>query len=473
MMKKNILFVFLMLATVAMADKKQVAIISVNDMHANVQKMPVLADIVDSIRAIYPNLLVLSAGDNRTGSPINDQYRIPAYPMVAMMNAIGFDASALGNHEFDSGVEGLGRLINLAHFRHLCANIEDPQEHGLNVLPYQFFDMDGIRVGVLSVVQLSDRGTPSVHPNKIVGLEFKDEKETIAKYKWMRDECDLNILLDHSGYPAEKEFCEEFPYYDLIIGGHTHTKVDGERINGVLLSQTEWQLKYVCLTVVTFDDKKIVSKEAKLIDVNKHQGRSEVLDNMLTLFNENPYFKTVLATNEVELNDVEEVACLMGDSHVAESGADLAILNFGAVRDSHLDQGPIRILDVFRIDPFGNEAAVYTLTGAEVVKLIEVSRQKGRNRAPFVSGMTYEMTVDKADTAKIKNTKVFLSNGKPIDKKKQYKVVLNSYVASIGLDPDKSEDYTCGTTPELLIEYLKKVSTVNYKGKVRRKIIRK
>ena len=175
----------------------------------------------------------------------------------------------------------------------------------------------------------------------------------------------------------------------------------------------------------------------------------------------------------MELNDVEEVACLMGDSHVAESGADLAILNFGAVRDSHLDQGPIRILDVFRIDPFGNEAAVYTLTGAEVVKLIEVSRQKGRNRAPFVSGMTYEMTVDKADTAKIKNTKVFLSNGKPIDKKKQYKVVLNSYVASIGLDPDKSEDYTCGTTPELLIEYLKKVSTVNYKGKVRRKIIRK
>ena len=277
MMKKNILFVFLMLASVAMADKKQVAIISVNDMHANVQKMPVLADIVDSIRAIYPNLLVLSAGDNRTGSPINDQYRIPAYPMVAMMNAIGFDASALGNHEFDSGVDGLGRLINLAHFRHLCANIEDPQEHGLNVLPYQFFDMDGIRVGILSVVQLSDRGTPSVHPNKIVGLEFKNEKETIAKYKWMRDECDLNILLDHSGYPAEKEFCEEFPYYDLIIGGHTHTKVDGERINGVLLSQTEWQLKYVCLTVVTFDDKKIVSKEAKLIDVNKHQGRSEVL----------------------------------------------------------------------------------------------------------------------------------------------------------------------------------------------------
>lgn len=209
-MKKNILFVFLMLATVAMAERKQVAILSVNDMHANMEKMPVLADIVDSVRAIYPNLLVLSAGDNRTGSPINDQYRIPAYPMVAMMNAIGFDATALGNHEFDSGVEGLGRLINLAHFRHLCANVEEPQKHGLNVLPYQFFDLNGIRVGVLSVVQLSDRGTPSVHPNKIVGLKFLNEKETIAKYKWMRDECDLNILLDHSGYPAEKEFCQDF-----------------------------------------------------------------------------------------------------------------------------------------------------------------------------------------------------------------------------------------------------------------------
>ena len=58
-MKKNILFVFFMLATVAMAERKQVAILSVNDMHANMEKMPVLADIVDSVRAIYPNLLVL------------------------------------------------------------------------------------------------------------------------------------------------------------------------------------------------------------------------------------------------------------------------------------------------------------------------------------------------------------------------------------------------------------------------------
>ena len=87
--------------------------------------------------------------------------------------------------------------------------------------------------------------------------------------------------------------------------------------------------------------------------------------------------------------------------------------------------------------------------------------------------MTYEMIVDKADTAKIKKTKVFLPDGKPIDKKKRYKVVLNSYVANIGLDPGKAEDYTCGTTPEMLIEYLKKSSTVNYKGMVRRKIIRK
>lgn len=77
-MKKNIIFVFLMLATVAMAERKQVAILSVNDMHANMEKMPVLADIVDSVRAIYPNLLVLSAGDNRTGSPINDQSRMPS-----------------------------------------------------------------------------------------------------------------------------------------------------------------------------------------------------------------------------------------------------------------------------------------------------------------------------------------------------------------------------------------------------------
>ena len=103
----------------AVLAQKQVHIISANDMHANIQRMPQLAAIVDSMRAQYPSLLVLSAGDNRTGEPVNDMYKIPAYPMVALMNQIGFDATTLGNHEFDGGPQNLGQLIGLSNFSYL------------------------------------------------------------------------------------------------------------------------------------------------------------------------------------------------------------------------------------------------------------------------------------------------------------------------------------------------------------------
>ena len=95
-MKKCVLAVLFacLLSAAAAAQTKEIHIISANDIHAKIQNFPQLAAIVDSMRAVYPNLLVLSAGDNRTGEPLNDLYEIPAYPMVALMNQIGFDAIA-------------------------------------------------------------------------------------------------------------------------------------------------------------------------------------------------------------------------------------------------------------------------------------------------------------------------------------------------------------------------------------------
>ena len=99
-------------------------------MHSAIEKMPQIAAIVDSLRAIDPFLLVLSGGDNRTGNPYNDLYEPVSYPMVSMMNLIGFDASALGNHEYDSKVDGLAKVISLSNFPYLAANISCPPETG-------------------------------------------------------------------------------------------------------------------------------------------------------------------------------------------------------------------------------------------------------------------------------------------------------------------------------------------------------
>ena len=108
MMRTKIICLFLLLASVIYGQQQgdgkspqTVHILAVNDMHATLENMPRLAAIADSLRNLYPSLLVLSAGDNRTGNPFNDMYKPSGYPMVALMNQIGFNASAVGNHDFD------------------------------------------------------------------------------------------------------------------------------------------------------------------------------------------------------------------------------------------------------------------------------------------------------------------------------------------------------------------------------------
>ncbi|MBP7037121.1 MAG: hypothetical protein WAZ35_08505, partial [Bacteroidales bacterium] len=84
-------------------DDRQAVIFSVNDMHAAIDNFPKLAWIVDSLRSVYPNLLLIAAGDNQTGNPVNDQFPEKGFPVIDLMNAVGFNLSAVGNHEFDTG----------------------------------------------------------------------------------------------------------------------------------------------------------------------------------------------------------------------------------------------------------------------------------------------------------------------------------------------------------------------------------
>ena len=117
-MRKFLIAMALVLASASAqaGEQKELHILSTNDMHAAIECMPRLGYVADSLRALYPDLLILSAGDNRSGEPLNDMYEIPAYPMVSLMNIIGFHATTLGNHEFDSGQKGLAKLISMSNF---------------------------------------------------------------------------------------------------------------------------------------------------------------------------------------------------------------------------------------------------------------------------------------------------------------------------------------------------------------------
>lgn len=165
-----------MFACSIQAQKHEVHILAVNDMHANIDVFPQLAAIADSLRGLYPSLLIFSAGDNRTGNPANDMFRISSYPMVALMNEVGFNATALGNHEFDVG--SLPSLMRYSAFSYICANIFPPEGSGLHIVPTKVFDVDGLKVGVIGVVQVNTQGRPDTHPDNVKGIRFALPRRT-------------------------------------------------------------------------------------------------------------------------------------------------------------------------------------------------------------------------------------------------------------------------------------------------------
>ena len=138
-----ILMAMLSLQTAVYAQPREVHILSVNDMHAEIGRFPQLVSIADSLRRLYPEMLVLSAGDNRTGNPASDMHAEPSRPLVELMNRVGFDYSAVGNHEFDGGIDNFRNVVNSSNNRYLCANIHIPDLMHLHVEPFAVTERGG------------------------------------------------------------------------------------------------------------------------------------------------------------------------------------------------------------------------------------------------------------------------------------------------------------------------------------------
>ena len=459
----------MLLPAASFAERKEIHILSANDMHANIGVFPQLAAIADSLRTLYPQLLVFSAGDNRTGEPLNDLYEPAAYPMVALMNQVGFNATTLGNHEFDSHPDGLARLIGLSNFRYLCANIHpDPSLH-IRTIPYQVFDVEGVKVGVIGVVQLGTHGLPDTHPDNCQGITFSPVKETIAQYEWLSRQCDVTILLSHIGYEDDVVVAGEMPWIDLIIGGHTHTQIKGgEMHNGVLITQNVNKLKLVTHTTIVVEDGRIVSKQAENINVRTFPTKSKVVADMVRFFSDNPDFQKVLTQVAAPFTTYDELGCMMCDAFASEAGADVGIENAGGVRYENHDVGDFTVSDVLRLDPFGNEAVLMELSGKELHDMLLSCYENDDHAFPCVSGIRCELTRDKVDTLRIKKMQLFTLDGKKLDMKKTYRVVTNSYVATIADSPRRDQGHTLSRlTADMIMDFLRKQPSVNYQGVVR------
>lgn len=441
---------------------------SINDMHANIDNFPKLAYVVDSLRNLYPQMLLFSAGDNRSGNPVNDRYPEPSLPMYELMNAVGFNLCCFGNHEWDSGVESLRDLVKKANFYFVGANVRFDDSLQMPSSPYVVIVQNGLKIGVIGAIQLGLNGLPDFHPDHAAGSRFTPVEETLPLYMGLRDDCNALFLLSHCGFEKDVELAEKFPQFDAIFGGHSHTLVDSTRLfNGVMITQAMNRVKYLTFSTFTFDkDGKMIAKESQVIPITTVKHVNEEVQAMVDKYNSNDVFQQVLGYNDAPIEDCYEcLGCLMADADRAISGADMAFQNYGGVRFDTLGVRPITLKDLFSLDPFDNSLIAFNMTGQEIVDFLGVSffTDKGPN---YCSGCTYSYAVD--EEGQMKDCKVKLDNGKPLDLKATYKVVMNSYMSSAF----KFEHQDPGTdifrtSNEALIQYLDNNQHINYAGKIR------
>ena len=193
----------------------------------------------------------------------------PGMPMIALMNRLGYDVATLGNHEFDHGQAFLGRMIDSMAFEVVCANVTSDTCTFPQLPPYVVLDKDGIRIGFVGVVtNYEGPGHPAGNASSFEGLEFPDPQAMAMKYAAeLRPKVDLLVLVSHMGDDRDVELLGKETRFDVVIGGHTHVKVDS-LVNGTLLTQTGKYLKNVGVTAVRFRGGKIEGIESRLVPLD-------------------------------------------------------------------------------------------------------------------------------------------------------------------------------------------------------------
>lgn len=452
--------------TAIVTEGTEIDILAVNDMHANIDMFPKFAAMVDSLRAVYPNLLLFSAGDNRTGNPVNDQYNPVNYPMITLMNEVGFDLCAVGNHEWDADVDNLRNDIKRARFPFLCANVFIPESVNLDIKPYVTFEHQGVKMAVVGMIEVRHDGIPGAHPKNLTQVSFKRAHEVLPQYRYLNDQNDVMILLSHCGVEDDMELAQANPWLDAIIGGHSHTLIEHPtETNGVLVTQSGSHLKYATLVKLWVKDNRVVGKEAVVLDVNKVRKEKPEIKKMIDEFNDAPALNEPIAVAKTKFENPEELGCLITDALREISGADFAFQNTGGVRVNHLKKGPITVKDVYSIDPFNNEVVVYQMTGQQLKRFVVNTYKKNGGYPSYVSGMTYSVD-DDGD-----HINVYLNPDKgSFGKNTIYKVAINSYMASTvnieSVDEGRSQFMT---SEEMMIEFLRRHKEVDYQGVVRTK----
>ncbi|EBN0414547.1 bifunctional UDP-sugar hydrolase/5'-nucleotidase [Salmonella enterica subsp. enterica serovar Heidelberg] len=442
--------------------------------------------LVDSIRKEVAqeggSVLLLSGGDINTGVPESDLQ--DAEPDFRGMNLIGYDAMAVGNHEFDNPLTVLRQQEKWAKFPFLSANIYQKSTGERLFKPWAIFTRQDIKIAVIGLT--TDDTAKIGNPEYFTDIEFRkpaEEAKVVIQELNMNEKPDVIIATTHMGHydngdhgsnaPGDVEMARSLPAGSLamIVGGHSQdpvcmasenkkqvnyvpgTPCAPDKQNGIWIVQAHEWGKYVGRADFEFRNGEMKMVNYQLIPVNLKKkvtwdnGKSErvlytpeIAENPQMLSLLTPFQNKGKAQLEVKIGSVNGL--LEGDrskvrfvqtnmgrgilaAQIARTGADFGVMSGGGIRDS-IEAGDITYKSVLKVLPFGNIVVYADMSGKEVVDyLTAVAQMKPDSGAyPQFANVSFVAKEGKLTDLKIK--------GEPVDPAKTYRMATLSFNATGG-----------------------------------------
>jgi len=439
-----------------------------------------LASVLDQLRAQRPNSVLVAAGDLVGASPQLSSL-LKDEPTLTALSDLGLAASALGNHDLDAGLAELLRKsrgecpstgciwpeFKGARFPILAANVVSA-DTGQRVLPSHVLrEVGGLKVAFVGAVT---RDTPKmITPRAIAGLRFEDEVQTLnALVPQLRSEgAQVLIAMMHEGAMYDgaandpSYACAGLqgrgidiakrldPAYAMVITGHTHQAYTC-KIDGRLFVQAGSFGGWVTESRLTVDAHGTVL-EAQAVNHPVLQG----------VYAPNPAFVALVqraaALTAAQRNKpvaqlprgaVRTASAPFGDStlgnlitdaHLAfarkRTPVDLAMTNSGGIRaDLTVEPGRmVTMAELFAIQPFSNELIALTITGAQLQDMLrrQLPKRPGAASVQVSGNVAYQWSQAEGAEAQLDNVTI---DGKPLDPQRDYRVVVNSFMADGGTD---------------------------------------
>ncbi|EJD7681805.1 bifunctional UDP-sugar hydrolase/5'-nucleotidase UshA [Salmonella enterica] len=442
--------------------------------------------LVDSIRKEVAqeggSVLLLSGGDINTGVPESDLQ--DAEPDFRGMNLIGYDAMAVGNHEFDNPLTVLRQQEKWAKFPFLSANIYQKSTGERLFKPWAIFTRQDIKIAVIGLT--TDDTAKIGNPEYFTDIEFRkpaEEAKVVIQELNMNEKPDVIIATTYMGHydngdhgsnaPGDVEMARSLPAGSLamIVGGHSQdpvcmasenkkqvnyvpgTPCAPDKQNGIWIVQAHEWGKYVGRADFEFRNGEMKMVNYQLIPVNLKKkvtwdnGKSErvlytpeIAENPQMLSLLTPFQNKGKAQLEVKIGSVNGL--LEGDrskvrfvqtnmgrvilaAQIARTGADFGVMSGGGIRDS-IEAGDITYKSVLKVQPFGNIVVYADMSGKEVVDyLTAVAQMKPDSGAyPQFANVSFVAKEGKLTDLKIK--------GEPVDPAKTYRMATLSFNATGG-----------------------------------------